>query len=742
MSIKDILNELEYKSPAALMENSYKNYILKIHPTLSNSDIKVLSSYISKFRNNGVEKTLKTILLFCFWSPDEAVEISKKKGVFRYSVWGIENNSALYLLEHIKKHSKIVSFSQNTLDYINTKIKMSWLFEFYKTTESQLVSMIKERHAKRIISKVGNIVLEEGLFKNLLAYLDIKFHNLTPPTAIGNKNVLKEYSSEEISESISYLVFLFDKTIGIKSYVHYCLNAEYILSDDIEKLILLGCKICTVQEWEVCLDYFDYKVKTNGNQYTIFSSDENFEKSIKLGYVRNALQQMSFYNKGFSKFENSKGLVDLCKYTTKKIGNMLVEKIGKGITARYRVPIPELLFDIMKTPNGELYKEETLEFAHLASNMISPYQDLLDKQVTNHCRLKDVVLFKRAFVILDLLLGTVLYKQKDQERIASSLVPVISEEQIIKFADRFLENRIKTKELLDLFTYNPDYKLDLQYTPFLKIGHNYLIPFSLVGKSFLIRNCIEYSYLIKNQIVNQDDKEFLVLECKKVFEKRKELYTVFTNRKFKYDGRNGEIDVIVVSDKDVFIIECKCPLYPTSNFELRGTFDHIKKASSQLDLASRAFNDHNFAKQYFKNLNVPYKERNIRTCVIMGNRLFNGWNIKSHPIRFIYELDMTINDGYIYSNIGNWRIWSNPEFCNDDLIEYLSSDSKFISSNFNSMNKVYESLYFKDKKLSFESYAFDLLKSIDTYDNYFHIESRDETLYKKIKMQIKTDNRP
>lgn len=742
MSIKDILTEIEEKSIETLMGITYKNDILRRHPKLSNSDVKLLSSCISKFRDNGIEKTLKTILLFCFWSPDEAVEIAKKKGVFRYSVWGMNNNSSLYLLETIKNYEKVVSFSQNTLDYINMKIKMSWLFDFYKTTENQLVSMIKEKHVKRMISKVGDIVLEEGLFKNLLAYLDIRFHNQTPPTAVGNKNVLKGYSSEEISESISYLVFLFDKTVGIKNDVHYIINAEYVLSNDIEILILLGCKICTVQEWEVCLDYFDYKVKTIGNQYTIFSSDENFEKSIKMGYVRNALQQMSFVNKGLSKFENSKGLIDIGKYTTKKIGNGLVEKVGKGLAARYRFTIPEHLFDLIKTPNGELYKEETLEFAHLANNVISPYQDLLEKQVTSHCQLKDVVLFKRPFLILDLLIGTILYKQKDQKRIASALIPVMSEEKILEFADRFLENRTKTKELLDLFTYNPDYKLDLQYTPFLKIGGSYLIPFSLVGKSFLLRNCIEYSYLIKNQIVNQDDKEFLVLECKKTFEKRKDIYTVFINKKFKYDGRSGEIDVIVISEEDIFIIECKCPLCPTSNFELRGTYDHIKKASFQLDLASKAFNDPGFAEQYFRNLHVPYKKRNIRTCVIMGNRLFNGWKIKTHPIRFIYELDMVINDGHIYSNIGNWRVWSYPEFCNGDLIEYLSSNSKFISSNFNSMNEVYESLSFKDKKLMFKSYAFDFQKSIDSFDSCFHIESRDEILYRKIRKQQGTDNTP
>jgi hypothetical protein len=93
----------------------------------------------------------------------------------------------------------------------------------------------------------------------------------------------------------------------------------------------------------------------------------------------------------------------------------------------------------------------------------------------------------------------------------------------------------------------------------------------------------------------------------------------------------------------------------------------------------------------------------------------------------------------IYSNIGNWRVWNNPEFCNYDLIDYLSPDGKWISSNFHSLNKVYEFLNFGDIKLSFETYAFDFNKSIDIYDSYFHIESRDDALYQKIRTQLEQD---
>lgn len=82
-----------------------------------------------------------------------------------------------------------------------------------------------------------------------------------------------------------------------------------------------------------------------------------------------------------------------------------------------------------------------------------------------------------------------------------------------------------------------------------------------------MRNTIAYSYLSKNEIVNEDGgKEPLVKVCENCFRQCSYKYKIFTKKKFKYKGKNGEIDVLVVSESDLIIIECKGPLMPTSNF--------------------------------------------------------------------------------------------------------------------------------------------------------------------------------
>ena len=182
----------------------------------------------------------------------------------------------------------------------------------------------------------------------------------------------------------------------------------------------------------------------------------------------------------------------------------------------------------------------------------------------------------------------------------------------------------------------------------------------------------------------------------------------------------------------MYIIECKCPLNPTSNFELRASLEHLDKASAQLDNARNAFSDPTFAKKYLESLGVTYKERKIHTCIIMGNRMFNGLSINNHPVRFIYELDMILNNGYIRSNIGNWRVWQDTSFSNSDLLDFLSPTSKFINSNLSSMPKIKEVMNVNGNTVSFISYEFNMLKAMSNYDKLFYIENKDEEKLNKL----------
>ena len=732
MNIKDVLINID---SLPLEQFTNKQYIsnIKIQKNdLSTSDIRLLSKEIGDFRNSSPEHILKCILLFSFWQPDKAIEVSRKKGVFRYKAWGVKNNVALYLLQNIKKYSSVIEYSDKTLNFIDNKINISWLFDFYKKAESKIVAYIKKHHSTRLITKIDGVYVEEALFKELLAYVDITFYNYKDHQNPTNKNKLESYGLERIAESISYIVYLYDKTIGIKKDKIYNVVPDYVLSNEIEHIILLGCKISQIQEWEICLDYFGYQLKKIENSYVISSHDPMLEKSIRLGFARTIMQEQVLYIKEGAFLKNVPSIKEMGDYTIKESENTLIETVGTGKNERYRIKIPEIVIDAFVGKDDALFLEEMLELSHCANELIVPIKELSSRKVTANCSLRDVLSFKRFFVVMNIIAEELLFKQKNKKKIVYSLIPGFNYDSLKKLLSKFVGNATKAEELLQMFTYKKSFKLDLQYTPFLKVGESYFTSISLAARSNLIRNCIAYSYLSGNQIVNKDDKEWLVQKCNTVFKVNHPEYEVFINSNFNYNKQHGEIDALVVGENDLFIIECKCPLLPTNNFELRSSYDHLLKASKQLDLSKAALMDKAFRNNYLKGLGVIEKGRNIHTCIIMGNRLFNGYSMNNHPIRYIHELDMLLNRGLIDSEVGSWRVWENKNFSNSDLLTFLSPNYKLAQANFASMEDTEEFMFIDGKKIYFKTYRYNILKAFKGYDECFAIESRDEKLFEDL----------
>jgi hypothetical protein len=117
----------------------------------------------------------------------------------------------------------------------------------------------------------------------------------------------------------------------------------------------------------------------------------------------------------------------------------------------------------------------------------------------------------------------------------------------------------------------------------------------------------------------------------------------------------------------------------------------------------------------------------------MGNRLFNGLSVQTHPVRYIHELDMILNEGKIHSSIGDWHIWKGSTYSEIDLVDFLSNDSSLISTNFDAMKPFRQVMHFNGRRIEFESYLFDTLDAIDNYDKHFGVENRDENKLAQIK---------
>ncbi|OMC70325.1 hypothetical protein BK125_26900 [Paenibacillus odorifer] len=740
MIIREILDHVNNVSLDQLLNDQTIIELKQKKQNLSQSDKRILLKILSEFRKYDVQFIFNVILTYSMWSPDEAVAEARKKGVFRYKAWGFKSNCAEFLLRQIQNTYTVITYSDKTKQFVSKKLTLTWMFDFYKKTEEDLVKYIIEHHRNRKKIRVGNNLFEEALFKELLVYADLEFYLKNRSHEYINKHKLVGYGHEEISDSISYIIYLYDATIGIKSDENYTVSADFVLSNEIQKIILMGCKVNQIQEWEVSVDYFDYSVKIIEGSYKIYDETQFFEKSIRLGYVRRNMQEELFYRNIIKHSEGKYlSLSELGDYIKNKLGEQLIKKAGMGELSRYCFEFPEPLFDPFQDPNmyqGKYFKEEMLSVAYNARELIMSTEEASSKKVTDNCILDDIVLFQRFFILINLITSQLLFNQKDRKKIVRSLIPHFQYDSLINILTIFIGDRVKAEELLKLFTYKKDKKLDLQYTPFLEASGGLFFSNSLVSKSNLLRNCIANSYLSKNQIVNQDDRETLVHECVGIFSRKHPEYHVFYNQNFQYCGQKGEIDVLVINGNDAILIECKAPLNPTSNFEMRASSDHINKASRQLDHCKAAFMDKGFRRNYMKSLNISDEIKNIYTCIVFGNRLFNGYSINEHPIRYVRELDMILNNGNIYSAVGDWRVWQSEEFKHEELISFLSPEHPLVVANFKSMEKVEQYMFIKGKKVCFETYVFNFIKVMEQYDVLFTIQHKNENVREKLKKSI------
>jgi hypothetical protein len=735
MSLINLLSNLNIEK----LDKSTIEMIISDHPQLSNTDKKKLLLSMSKYKEQDHELTLKTILLYSIWEPDTAIKDARYKGVFRYVAYGFKQNSVQYLLEKILLYKDLFKYSEKTLRYLNSKLLLCWLYDYYRDCEKKIISTIKASHETRRRERRGDIILETAIFKDLLVYIDFRFNSNLYISDEQDKNSLGSFSNEEVSEGISYIIFLYDKIIGIKSDINYMINADFILSDDIEKIVLLACKMIKMQEWELHTDFLSYEINLVGHDILIFDPSTTFEKSIMLGYINNQMQEELLYYQGFKSFKNTPNepvtFTDIIDITLTKLGEDIIEDIDDGNLSRFRFKFPEPL---LKSYNSVKFVDEILTLMYHSKEYFMDADELAKKKITSKCTVEDILLFQRPIRFMNAITNSLLKNEmnkKNRKKVLQSLVPHMTYAGLKQVISTSITDSQKVDELIELFTFKNKYKLDLQYTPFITASQGVYFPSTIIAKSNMVRNSIAYSHMINNQVVNDDDGlEPLVKTCAKYFDNAG--YKTLTNKKFVYHSQKGEVDVIVETDTDLILIECKSPLLPVNLFEMRASIEHIEKANSQLDLSQRAFKDPIFYKDFYKNNGISIKKRNIYTCIIFGNRLFSGFKESKHPIRYVHELSNVLEKGVISSDFGTWSIWESDNYQHKDLINYLNNDTAFSNYTFDAMYKKIKSMHIKGYKVSFASYALNVIEAFKIYDKNLRIIEKKEEAREEINRRM------
>lgn len=695
---------------------------------LSKKECRELEHNIREYRNTDKDIVLNAIVVYAIFYPGKAIRYARQKGVFHH---GNSWPYTTYCLEKLDALANILALPPSEQRYLQQKLNCSWIEDFYEETEKKLRRDICRHYSDRIRKQIHGQWIESNFILEILAFINCLFRyrdgglaESTDGHGIDKKSI-NDFSNEEISEAASYLIYLYtdEKTFKINRSIW--IDVDYVLSDNLERLILLACQRNLIVEWETLVDYLGYEISTGKNIIKIFDPHGYTEKSLRIGYIKTAMQEQLFAIQDLK--TGPVGLLDIAKSLVTELGEQIFEwRCEDKFLQRYRMNFPEPLLEPLrpkKDPPLELFREEYAEINFAAHELTYGNINISDLKITTHCSAADLILFKRFFILFSFAQRWLFETERDLRKVVPSLVPVMTEERLISLIEQFVGNREKACELLELLSWDGQGKLDLQYTPILKMDKDhYYIAADILVCSNIVRNSLLVARQKGTSIANSDGQnDPLECFCEKSFHDCSYPYGMRSNVKYYYNGEEGEIDLLVWSDSRLYIIECKNAIMPTSPHEIRATYEHIQKASHQLDLSIKALKDEEFQKTHFPHWGIANGNRTVLTGIILGNRLFTVPNGLRHPVRYAYELNMILASGTVNSKTGQWSCWSDKQFTDDDLARYLSDSDPLSRSFLDAMSPYIESFRCRGKRFQLETYVYNSLLHTEKQNEYLQV---------------------
>ena len=199
----------------------------------------------------------------------------------------------------------------------------------------------------------------------------------------------------------------------------------------------------------------------------------------------------------------------------------------------------------------------------------------------------------------------------------------------------------------------------------------YLLPMNVLCSSDLLRNLL-YTQRKKVQENDADSP----MQRMVAWALRTRFPQVVEGTRIRVDGRSLEIDIAAVVERHLLLIECKSAFHPCGVHELRTSFEHLVKARKQLDRLRDALQREEVRHQLCRSLHWDRGAVDgILTCVVTGNRIFNGYTIGDHPVRPAYEMINMVVEGTVQIDDEKIRVWRNREFEPQDLLDYLAGST-------------------------------------------------------------------
>ena len=601
------------------------------------------------------------VALGLYVDPANVVAYFRRAGLFRASKFGFNGESLRRIVETILEAGDLLGLDSEARRYLESQRS---LLALAAGARRVYVSVVRELRKRR-----------RGALKSLVVTVDRMF--LVPRRAdLGlDCDDPRHYAMEDHAEALSLLIHTLATIHPIKDRQFDVIDEGGIEEGVYEDLLVAACKLRVYQEAELLVDVFHYSASDEGDAVHLRPDDPRLEQSIRLGYIHSEHQKLLSLQRDFE--EDDEPVASLEEFS-KQVYNQL----GAKIVRRRERPFPRYALFFPETDEffgpfrgTGLYKEDVIYLDAVAREQYVRPEAVLAFSLADGLTLLDVVKIRR---FLNFLRGLMAQKllplmEGDPQVVNRSLLPVFRKDKLLHLLGKCVSEEA-AQAFLDVATYDRESSVgvfDVQYQPLIVGEDHYLVPMNIFCSSDLLRNLLFRQRKKVQDIDAVSPVQRLVAQAL-----RRRFRQVAEGAKLRVHGALLEIDIVAVVQRRLLLIECKSPFHPCGLHELRTSYEHLLTARKQLDRLREALRDEEVRRRLGVSLKWDFGPVDeVLTCVVTGNRLFNGYIVGDHPVRPAYEMINMLVGGTIRIGDEDFGVWRKPDFEPQDLLDYLAGST-------------------------------------------------------------------
>ncbi|WP_339541201.1 hypothetical protein [Pseudomonas sp. RA_5y_Pfl1_P24] len=634
--------------------------ILRVKDDLKEG-VELLESHIRKNNHCAV---VALVIAMMIVDPDGAVARIRRNGTFSLTKYQFRAGGIRKAIEAIlildPELSKLQQQRKNYLLSLNNLV---------------LISRDAEKIYRRLVARL--VVKRKFVLKTLLAYVN---HLFSIPWS-GNpempSNDLRRWSQEDMAGAYSYIFSIMREKLKISplDWQHVDESMASNLDNSYGEILMDAAVLNEIREAESKIQSMPYIISVEEGSFRVFSENEDFDKTVQLGYIQTT-KQVYIRARGVQKrleASPSPSYTSIEEFVGQEFNDALSEFVVLVTqpVKRVVVGVPNFVFPIL---TGDfLFPDEMVSLVGLSiDNYQAAENDPRDILIGRNLSAGDAIYIQRYFRFVSAMFGEYFKSagdpKKDRILKVRSTLPMMKADMLLQQLSMLIGEE-KAEEAIELLSLDSTHKfIDVQYRPFIKSGDWYVLAPALIGSSNLARNIAIANGLRQKQVDSQNDP----MQNAVASALMSAGFKVETGYIYNIDGRR-ETDIICWRDGCLFIFECKNSYLPCSAHELSNTFEHLKTAEKQLTIRKNWLEKPGNKERLVKSLEWDVLVTEVHTAVITANRLFTGYKQGEHPSRQAHEFINVILRGKIErEGLEPISFWKTPVFTAQDLVFYLN----------------------------------------------------------------------